>query len=116
MYTRIIHFLVSSLSFYYFVKASRTGVSQQLCTPGLRYPDIKAGMPRDDFKKWTIVQLREFLGDHCINKDGNKVNKAYGTYITYMMNLPANQTLKFRIRQLTKLFSPVNQPKKVGTG
>ena len=37
---------------------------------GLRYPDTTPGMSIGDFKKWTVSQLKEFLGDRGINRDG----------------------------------------------
>ena len=49
----------------------------------LRYPDTTAVMPVDDFKKWTVAQLKEYLGDRGINRDGLKeklVANAYGAY------------------------------------
>ena len=47
-------------------------------TNNLRYPDTKPGMSVDDFKKWTVAQLKEYLGDRGINRDGLKVANAYG--------------------------------------
>ena len=56
---------------------------------GLRYPDTTPGMSIGDFKKWTVSQLKEFLGDRGINRDGLKEKLVINAYSAYTLDLPA---------------------------
>ena len=56
---------------------------------GLRYPDTTPGMSIGDFKKWTVSQLKEFLGDRGINRDGLKEKVVINAYSAYTLDLPA---------------------------
>ena len=60
--------------------------------PNLRYPDTKPGMTLDHFKEWTIVQLRKYLSDRCINKTGDKLRLVKNVYGAYQMGLPVIST------------------------
>ena len=55
----------------------------------LRYPDTTPGMSIGDFKKWTVSQLKEFLGDRGINRDGLKEKLVINAYSAYALDLPA---------------------------
>ena len=56
----------------------------------------------DDFKKWTVVQLREFLGDCDINKDGVKEKLVANAYGAYELDIQAKnidaQTEDFQVK------------------
>ena len=53
-----------------------------------RYPDTKPGMTIEDFRGWTVSQLKEFLGDRGINKDGLKEKLVKNVYDAYTLALP----------------------------
>ena len=55
----------------------------------LRYSDTKPGMSVDDFKKWTVAQLKEYLGDRGINRDGLKEKLVANAYGAYILDIPA---------------------------
>ena len=55
----------------------------------LRYPDTPPGMSIDDFRKWIVTQLKEFLGDRGINRDGLKEKLVTNAYAAYTLGIPA---------------------------
>ena len=57
-----------------------------------RYPDTKPGMTIEDFRGWTVSQLKEFLGDRGINKDGLKEKLVKNVYGAYTLALPVDCT------------------------
>ena len=64
----------------------------QLYVSGVRYPDTKPGMDIDDFRRWTCLQLKEYLGDRTINRDGLKDKLVANAYGTYKLELPVENT------------------------
>ena len=58
-------------------------------TNNLRYPVTTSGMSIDDFKKWTVAQLKDYLGDRGINRDGLKEKLAANAFGAYRLDIPA---------------------------
>lgn len=53
-----------------------------------KYPETTEGMSIDDFERWTVAQLQEYLSDRCINKSGNKPKLVKNVYGCYLLQLP----------------------------
>lgn len=56
--------------------------------PSRKYPKTVPGMAMEDFKKWNLAQLQDYLADRCINKTGNKAKLVENVYGAYLLNLP----------------------------
>ena len=55
-------------------------------------PDTPAGLTKEDFKRWNMAQLGQYLSDRCINKTGNKEKLVDNVYGAYLLNLPVINT------------------------
>ena len=55
-------------------------------------PKTKDGMTREDFGKWTVAELSQYLSDRCINKSGNKEKLVENVYGAYLQKLPITFT------------------------
>ena len=49
-------------------------------------------MSIEDFKKWTIPQLSNYLADRCINKSGNKEKLVTNVFGAYLQKIPVSFT------------------------
>ena len=56
------------------------------------YPDVVKGMSTNDFKKWTVPQLSQYLADRCINMSGNKDKLVENVFGAYVQQLPITYT------------------------
>lgn len=59
---------------------------------GKLYQGTHDSMTLNDFRKWNVTQLSEYLADRCKNKSGNKEKLVTNVYGAYMQNLPATFT------------------------
>ena len=57
-----------------------------------RYPAVTGNMSVEEFSKWTINRLQEYLGDRCVNRTGNKAKLVENAYGAYNLNLPITFT------------------------
>ena len=55
-------------------------------------PDTTEGMTIEDFRKWTVPQLTQYLSDRCIIKSGNKKKLIENVYGAYTQKLPITFT------------------------
>lgn len=67
-------------------------VADDMCNNKIVYPDPVKGMSINDFKKWTLPQLSQYLADRCINKSGNKDKLVENVFGAYVQQLPITYT------------------------
>ena len=56
------------------------------------HPETQAGMTKEDFAKWTVADLSQYLADRCINRSGNKEKLVDNVYGAYVQKLPVTYT------------------------